>query len=102
MLKEFGMNSKINCKICNHENKPIFHTMILNKCAIKYYHCYNCKFLQTEEPSWTEEFYMQSINISDIGYTQRNILLFKKLTILLTLFFDKCEIFRFWRKLSSF
>ncbi len=79
----------MKCKICKSDNESIFTAKILNKYEIKYYHCEHCGFLQTEEPFWLEEAYGESINVSDTGYMQRNLLLSKKLTILLSLFFDK-------------
>jgi hypothetical protein len=79
----------MTCKICTQTTKPIFTAKILNKYGIKYYYCEHCGFLQTEESFWLEEAYVESINVSDTGYMQRNLLLSKKLTILLSLFFDK-------------
>lgn len=79
----------MTCKVCNKENNSIFSGIILNKYNIKYYHCDNCGFLQTEEPYWIEESYAESINISDTGYMQRNLNLSKKLTILLSILFEK-------------
>ncbi len=79
----------MNCKICNQKTKQIFTANILKKYDIKYFNCQNCDFLQTEEPYWLDEAYSESINISDTGYMQRNIYLSHKLTILLTIFFDK-------------
>jgi len=79
----------MNCKICNQKTKQIFTANILKKYDIKYFNCQNCGFLQTEEPYWLDEAYSESINISDTGYMQRNIYLSHKLTILLTIFFDK-------------
>jgi hypothetical protein len=83
----------MTCKICNQETKQIFQATILNKYEIKYFHCEYCGFLQTEEPYWLEEAYSESINVSDTGYMQRNIGLSRKLTILLSLFFDKNQKF---------
>lgn len=79
----------MNCKICNHKNESIFSAKTLKIYDIKYYHCSNCGFLQTEEPYWLDEAYSESINISDTGYMQRNILLSQKLTVLLLLYFNK-------------
>ncbi|MBA3025316.1 MAG: class I SAM-dependent methyltransferase [Sulfurimonas sp.] len=81
------------CKICTQQTKQIFQTKILNKYDINYFHCEHCGFLQTEEPYWLDEAYSESINVSDTGYMQRNLMLSKKLTILLALFFDKNEKF---------
>lgn len=79
----------MTCKICNKQTKQIFKAKILNKYEIDYFYCEHCGFLQTEEPYWLDEAYGESINISDTGYMQRNLMLSKKLTILLALFLDK-------------
>jgi len=79
----------MTCKICNQQNKQIFQAKILNKYDIKYFYCEHCGLLQTEEPYWLDEAYSESINVSDTGYMQRNLMLSGKLTILLALFFDK-------------
>jgi len=49
--------------------------------------------MQTEEPYWLDEAYKESINASDTGYMQRNLNLSKKLTILLSLVFNKNDSF---------
>jgi hypothetical protein len=77
------------CKICNKKNDSIFTAKILNKYNIKYYHCAKCGFLQTEDPHWIKESYSESINQSDTGYMSRNIMLSKKLTILLPFLMQK-------------
>jgi hypothetical protein len=51
--------------------------------------CPNCGFLQTEEPYWLDEVYRNPIDLSDTGYMQRNIVLSKKISILLRLLFNK-------------
>ncbi len=81
----------MKCKICNSDIGLIFTAKILNRYDIKYFHCEHCGFLQTEEPYWLEEAYSEPINISDTGYMQRNLALSNKLTLLLSLFFDKNE-----------
>lgn len=79
----------MTCKICNQQTKTLFRAKIMNKYEISYFYCEYCGFLQTEEPYWLNKAYSESINISDIGYLQRNIHLAQKITILLSLFFDK-------------
>lgn len=79
----------MNCKICNQDNQSIFNAKMLNKYDIKYYHCSNCGFMQTEEPHWLDEAYAESINTSDTGYMQRNLNLSEKLSVFLILFFNK-------------
>ena len=77
------------CKICNNSTEKLFDSVLLNKYSVNYFHCPNCGFIQTEEPYWLEEAYGESINVSDTGYIQRNIGLSQKLTIFLSLFFNK-------------
>ncbi|WP_459200952.1 class I SAM-dependent methyltransferase [Methanococcus sp. CF] len=78
----------MKCKICNCESNEVFTAKILNKYDIKYYHCDECGFLQTENPYWIDEAYSQPINSSDTGYMRRNIHLSYELIILLFLFFN--------------
>jgi len=85
----FQKRKKMQCKICNQHTHQIFTAKILNKYDINYFHCEHCGFLQTEEPYWLDEAYSESINLSDTGYLQRNITLSKKVTILLSLFFNR-------------
>lgn len=86
------------CNICNSDMKSIFTAKILSKYNIEYFHCAHCGFLQTENPFWLEEAYSESINASDTGYMQRNIILSQKLTILLSLFLIKMQ--NFWIMLA--
>ncbi len=79
----------MKCNICSQENNEIFKSTILKNYNISYFYCTNCGFMQTEEPYWLNEAYKDSINISDTGYVARNISLSKKITVLLSLFFDK-------------
>ena len=62
---------------------------IRDRYNIDYFLCSNCGFLQTEEPYWLKEAYSESINISDTGILSRNLNLSKKVTTILSLFFDK-------------
>lgn len=79
----------MNCRICHKELGRIFKAKILYKYNISYFYCSNCGFMQTEEPCWLSEAYKDPIDISDTGYVARNISLSQKITVLLSLFFDK-------------
>jgi len=79
----------MKCKICNTENQSCFSSELLNKYEVKYFHCCECDFLQTEEPCWLEEAYARPINLTDTGYMARNLFYSKRLTILLSLIFNK-------------
>jgi hypothetical protein len=76
------------CKICGKKAEKIFDAKILGKYKINYFYCNNCGFLQTEEPYWLDEAYKDPITLTDTGYMQRNLYLSRKVTALLTLFFD--------------
>ena len=78
----------MKCNICNNETHLEFEAEILSKYTVKYYHCNECNFLQTESPFWLDEAYSSSINIEDTGIISRNINLSKKITILLYILFD--------------
>ena len=63
----------MNCKICLSLTSRQFQAEILNKYIVSYYLCPNCSFLQTENPYWLEEAYLQPINDSDTGIMYRNL-----------------------------
>jgi len=75
----------MTCKICNKKSNFIFKAKILKKYNVKYFHCQNCGFLQTEDPYWLEE----AINISDTGIMSRNLSLSQLSTLILFFFFNK-------------
>ena len=77
------------CNICFQDNKSIFNAKILTKLNIKYYHCINCGFLQTEKPYWLKEAYVKPINVTDTGIMARNLYLSKITSILLYFLFNK-------------
>jgi len=83
----------MTCKVCKKKSKYIFCAKIINKYDIKYYHCTNCGFLQTEDPFWIKDAYKDSINLSDTGVLVRNIELSRKTSVLLNFFFNKDSLF---------
>jgi len=40
---------------------------------VNYYECSRCGYVQTEQPSWLDEAYANSINLSDTGILARNL-----------------------------
>jgi len=60
----------------------------MNKYKVSYFHCKNCGFLSTEDPYWLDEVYASPISKFDTGHIQRNINISKKLTILISVFFN--------------
>jgi len=79
----------MKCKICDHESDNVFSAKLMFQYDVKYYHCTNCGFLQTEEPYWIEEAYEESINVSDTGILARNLYLADISSLLIYFFFDK-------------
>lgn len=77
------------CKICNKKSDYVFSANVLQKYDVKYYHCSNCGFLQTEEPYWLDEAYNSAIGVEDTGILKRNYLLAKRSSVLINFFFNK-------------
>jgi hypothetical protein len=63
----------LNCKICNSATTRFAEAKILNKYNIAYYHCPHCGFVQTEEPYWLKEAYINAIADEDAGLVRRNL-----------------------------
>lgn len=83
----------MKCRICSSESKEIFSAKILNKHTIKYYHCSNCDFLQTEEPFWLDEAYEAAIGITDTGIIKRNHLFANRSSAVISSFYNSNEKF---------
>jgi hypothetical protein len=89
MQKGYGINSKMNCKICHNESKFIFRATILKSIFVKYYYCEKCGFLQTEDPFWLDDAYKRPINITDTGIVSRNLVLARQASIIIFFLFNK-------------
>lgn len=79
----------MNCKICRNNIIFSFQAKVLKKYDVRYFHCPNCGFLQTEEPYWLEEAYGNAIADADTGLVLRNLYLSKILSTLLFFLFDQ-------------
>lgn len=62
----------MRCKICLSESSYFGRFAILQKYSVDYFCCPKCGFVQTEEPFWLQEAYMESINDTDVGMINRN------------------------------
>jgi len=78
----------MKCRICSSESREIFSGKILNKHIIKYFHCTECDFLQTEDPYWLGEAYQSAIGITDTGILKRNNLFARRSAAVISTFFD--------------
>ena len=83
----------MKCKICLNISKKLFNAVIMNKYTIDYFYCSNCGFLQTEEPYWLNEAYIEPINKYDSGYLSRNIYLSKIIPDIIKSFFNPSKKF---------
>ncbi|MCG6913510.1 class I SAM-dependent methyltransferase [bacterium BMS3Abin03] len=79
----------VTCKICSSESKYVFSATVLQKYDVKYFHCPECGFLQTEEPYWLDEAYSSAIRAEDTGLMKRNYLLAERVSVLIKFFFNK-------------
>lgn len=79
----------MECKICKNLANLAFKTTILDKYQVSFFKCNHCGFLQSEEPYWLEESYVEAINISDTGILARNEYLRKITTTIIHFLFDK-------------
>lgn len=79
----------INCKICGHTVEKLFVAKVLNKYNVEYFYCLNCGFIQTEEPYWLKEAYLNPVSHADTGVLSRTLNLGKKLTVILFFLFSK-------------
>ena len=77
--------NQINCKLCSSISEFEFESKILNKYIIKYYRCKHCELIQTENPSWLNEAYQNSISYSDTGIFERNYRISKLILMILSL-----------------
>lgn len=77
------------CPVCRSETRIVFTQVVLRKYECQYFFCDGCGFLQTEEPYWLGEAYTSAIADADTGLVQRNLILSRKLSVLLAVFFDR-------------
>lgn len=77
------------CKVCNNVAQKVFFSHVLQRHAVDYFFCSHCSFLQTSAPTWLDEAYQNSINLSDTGIMQRNIYFSEVTAILLFFLFER-------------
>lgn len=59
------------CRVCQTDAEFRFRGRILQR-EVAYFECPNCRFVQTETPTWLDEAYDSAINLSDTGILRRN------------------------------
>jgi hypothetical protein len=61
----------------------------MGKYSGDFFICQNCKFLFAGNPSWLQEAYKSTINLTDTGLVDRNLHFHKILSLFIYLLFDK-------------
>ncbi|MGR9087535.1 MAG: class I SAM-dependent methyltransferase [Gammaproteobacteria bacterium] len=79
----------MTCKVCGQDQRPVFTQKILDRHAVQYYYCDRCGFLQTEHPYWLDEAYSDAIAGADTGLVQRNLIIARRLAVLLYFVFGR-------------
>lgn len=77
------------CPVCSSIRKNHFTETVLHKYEVNYYYCDCCGLLQTEEPHWLDEAYLNVIADADTGLVSRNISIALRLSVILFFLFDK-------------
>ena len=86
----------MNCNICGHEADFFSSAELMRKYNVKYYHCPECGFVQTESPYWLDEAYSSAIADADIGLLGRNYSLAKRVSAILKTTFPSLSNFMDW------
>jgi hypothetical protein len=81
----------MKCKICNSAAEKFAEIKVLQKYPVSYFHCANCRFIQTEEPYWLQEAYESVITSLDIGLVDRNLYLREIIPGVMDKFFPRAE-----------
>jgi glycosyltransferase involved in cell wall biosynthesis len=68
LLKEIP----VKCKVCESNSHYFASAKLLQKYDVDYFQCSHCGFVQTEEPYWLNEAYLEAIALSDVGLLYRN------------------------------
>ncbi|WP_421656586.1 class I SAM-dependent methyltransferase [Leptothermofonsia sp. ETS-13] len=62
----------MKCKICQADSSKFGCARVLGRYSVDYFQCSECGLVQTEEPYWLEEAYLEAIAPSDVGLVFRN------------------------------
>lgn len=76
-------------KITGGPVEKIFEATVLGKHFVSYYKCKQTGFIQTEDPYWLPEAYLNPISPSDVGIISRNLTISQELSVMLNKEFKK-------------
>lgn len=79
----------MTCRICKSQADLLFRATVLDKYEVGYYECSTCKFVQTEDPYWLNEAYVNAFTSTDTGTLQRTLVLGKSAATLLFFAFNR-------------
>jgi hypothetical protein len=66
------MTDMMKCKVCGGDAARVFDATLLFRHEVAFYHCGQCGFLQTQQPHWLDEAYVDAVVVADTGVLQRN------------------------------
>src|SRR5476651_488012 len=61
----------MHCKVCHRPSGPLFKARVLNRHDVTYFQCAHCGFIQTEEPYWLAEAYLDPVSAYDVWAVSR-------------------------------
>jgi hypothetical protein len=65
--------AQLKCRVCQSESVAFATAEVLGHVPVEYSCCRDCGFVQTQDPTWLDEAYSESIAASDIGLLGRNL-----------------------------
>lgn len=77
------------CKVCGGRMTSTHRGILLGRYEVEYFKCSVCEFWCTEEPYWLEEAYSNAISTTDTGLVYRNLLLARRLKIIVSHLFPQ-------------
>jgi hypothetical protein len=83
----------MKCKLCDKEIQKVFNHKLMNTYDVDYFFCDSCCFIQTENPYWLKESYLNPIASIDTGIVKRNTLFTRRSSVILYFLFDKKKSF---------
>lgn len=63
----------MNCRVCRNNLTTSFATAYLLQQNVSYFDCAFCGYVQTEDPTWLNQAYASTMNVSDTGVMARNL-----------------------------
>lgn len=79
----------LSCRLCRGPLRELFTGRVLDRHDVRYLDCDRCGLLQTEPPTWLAEAYASTINPTDTGIMQRNLVLARITAAVIHLCFDR-------------